>query len=205
MPQISRSQLALYALAVVAVVLLGMRYLHRQAAAEAPAHVPDKVTQAPPPGVRIEQRRGNATALVHVAGAVRRPGVYRFGHGARVQDAVRRAGGPRPQADLNAINLAGEVSDGQQIVVPSRSGAGGNSGAGAAAGAVTPSAPSTPVNLNTATAEQLDTLEGVGPVTAQKILDWRREHGGFRSVDDLAQVPGIGPKRMAALRDKVQA
>ncbi|HEX7298996.1 MAG TPA: ComEA family DNA-binding protein, partial [Solirubrobacteraceae bacterium] len=157
--------------------------------------------------------RGPAhSALVHVAGAVRRPGVYRLRDGERVQDAVRRAGGARHGADLNAINLAAKVADGQQVVVPRRGAAGAVSAAGgpaspaggspAEAGAGGGAQP--PVSLNSATAEQLDTLDGVGPATAQKILDWRQQHGGFRSVDDLSEVPGIGPKKLAALRPKVQ-
>jgi competence protein ComEA len=142
-----------------------------------------------------------------VAGAVRTPGVYRLRDGERVQDAVRRAGGPRAGADLNAINLAAKVADGQQVVVPRRGAAGAAalSGAGAGAGAGEPgSAPQAPVSLNSATAEQLDTLDGVGPATASKILEYRRQHGGFRSIDDLGEIPGIGPKRLAALRGKVQ-
>jgi competence protein ComEA len=132
---------------------------------------------------------------------VRSPGVYHLRDGERIQDAVRRAGGPRPGADLNAINLAAKVADGQQIVVPRRGAAAPVSGAGAGEPGGPPQAP---VSLNTATAEQLDTLDGVGPATASKILDYRRQHGGFRSIDDLGEIPGIGPKRLAALRGKVQ-
>jgi competence protein ComEA len=154
-------------------------------------------------------RSQNAAALVHVAGAVRRPGVYRLSAGARVKQAVERAGGARPGADVNAINLAAKVADGQQVVVPRRAPAAGAAAAAVASGGAstgaTGMAPAAPVNLNTATPEQLDTLDGVGPATAQKIIAWRTEHGGFRSVEDLSQVPGIGPKRMEALRDKVQA
>jgi competence protein ComEA len=150
--------------------------------------------------VRIARSRGEH-ALVHVAGAVRNPGVYRLPRGARVEEAVERAGGPRHNGDVNAINLAAKVADGQQVVVPRRAAG----GAAAAAASATGSAPGAPVNLNSASLEQLDTLDGVGPATAQKIIDWRTQNGGFRSVDDLGQVPGIGPKRMEALRDKVQA
>jgi competence protein ComEA len=156
--------------------------------------------------VQIE-RAPAQTALVHVAGAVRRPGVYRLRGGERVKDAVRRAGGAGHRADLNAINLAAKVADGQQVVVPRRGAATGASGAAAASGEAAPGvggAGQTPVSLNSATAEQLETLDGVGPATAQKILDWRQQHGGFRSIDDLSEVPGIGPKRLAALRPKVQ-
>ena len=155
-----------------------------------------------PRTVRLEPRPATV-ALVHVAGAVRSPGVYRLRDGERVQDAVRRAGGPRAGADLNAINLAAKVADGQQVVVPRRGAAGAVpvGGAGRRRGRRPAAAP---VSLNSATAEQLDTLDGVGPATASKILEYRRQHGGFRSIDDLGEIPGIGPKRLAALRGKVQ-
>ena len=115
-------------------------------------------------------------AVVHVAGAVRRPGVYRMPAGARVEAAVRRAGGPTRRADLGAVNLAAEVEDGRQILVPRRA----RRAAGSRrASAPEPAPPGQPLNLNTATLEQLDTLSGVGPATAQKILDAREERGGF--------------------------
>ncbi|MBI5106870.1 MAG: ComEA family DNA-binding protein [Solirubrobacterales bacterium] len=140
------------------------------------------------------------SALVHVVGAVRHPGVYRLADGARIQDAIELAGGATAKADLAAVNLAAKVADAQQIVVPKR----GQAPPPAAAGAPTGAAPAgPPVNLNTATAEELDTLEGVGPATAQKILAERTRRGGFRSVDDLADIPGIGPKRLAAIKDRV--
>jgi competence protein ComEA len=207
MPEISRAQLVAYAAFAVLVIALGVRFMHRQQPASAAAGAPaggasasgagDRATGA----VRVE-RPAAAAATVHVAGAVRRPGVYRLRAGARVQDAVRRAGGARPRGDVNAINLAAKVVDGQQVVVPSRGGAG--AGVSAAAGAGAGAAPGAPVSLNSATAEQLDTLDGVGPATAHKIIEWRTRHGGFRSVADLGQVPGIGPKKLAALRGKVQ-
>jgi competence protein ComEA len=203
MPAVSRSQLAAYALAALVVVALGVRFMQgqtRSTAAAGPASAPAA------PAVRLEPRRAG-TALVHVAGAVRSPGVYRLPEGQRIQDAVRRAGGARTGADLNAINLAAKVADGQQVVVPRRGPAAATAGAapGVAAAAGGPGAPpAAPVSLNTATAEQLDTLDGVGPATAAKILEYRRQHGGFRSIDDLGEIPGIGPKRLAALRGKVQ-
>jgi competence protein ComEA len=218
MSEISRAQVAIYAVAAVLVVVLGVRYMHRQAAGANRAAVasagpgggsargaPDGA--AGPGTVRIDAS-GGGDALVHVAGAVRHPGVYRLSAGARIQDAVRRAGGGTGAADVDAVNLAAKVADGQQVIVPRRASAGGAAGGvpSAASGGAAPAGGPTagPVNLNTATAEQLDTLDGVGPATAEKILDWRRQHGGFRTVEDLAQVPGIGPKRLAALRGKVQ-
>jgi competence protein ComEA len=208
MPAVSRPQLVAYALAALVVVVLGVRFMQGQArGSAAPAPAPS----APGPGsrstagsgsVRLEPRPATV-ALVHVAGAVRSPGVYRLRDGERVQDAVRRAGGPRAGADLNALNLAAKVADGQQVVVPRR----GTAGAAGVAGAGTGEPggpPQAPISLNSATAEQLDTLDGVGPATASKILEYRRQHGGFRSIDDLGEIPGIGPKRLAALRGKVQ-
>jgi competence protein ComEA len=134
--------------------------------------------------------------LVHVVGAVRRPGLYRLGGDARVADAVRRAGGATRNADLALVNLAAPVADGAQVVVPSRRPA--DTAAGETSGAA-----SGPVHLNTATLEQLDELPGVGPATAQKILDYRQENGAFSTVDELDAVPGIGPSRLEQLRDVV--
>jgi competence protein ComEA len=193
METVSRQQLLVYAAAALAIALIGARYL------KASEHESARPTGAPAQ-VRIERPRPGAQ--VYVTGAVRRPGVYSVPPWARLELALRKAGGPRRSADLAAVNLAAKVSDGQQVVVPRR-GAGGGTAAGAAAagGAASGEAP---VSLNTATAEQLDQLDGVGPVTAKKILDWRRQHGGFGSVDDLKQISGIGPKRFEDLKDKVR-
>jgi competence protein ComEA len=203
MPAVSRTQLVAYALAALVVVVLGVRYMQGQAhgSGVGVASTPAPASAAASGSVRLEHRPARV-ALVHVAGAVRTPGVYRLRDGERVQDAVRRAGGPRAGADLNAINLAAKVADGQQVVVPRR-GAGVAPVGGGATGEVG-GPPQAPVSLNTATAEQLDTLDGVGPATASKILEYRRQHGGFRSIDDLGEIPGIGPKRLGALRGKVQ-
>jgi competence protein ComEA len=199
MPVLTRTQIATYAVAALIVVVLGVRFMQGQARSAATAHAGESGAGGGAPAVRVESRPPGV-ALVHVAGAVERPGVYRLRDGERIQDAVRRAGGARRGADLNGINLAAKVADGQQVVVPRHAAAGAP--AGASSGPT--GAPAQPVSLNTATAEQLDTLDGVGPATAQKILDWRRQHGGFRSIDDLGEVPGIGPKKLAALRTKVQ-
>ena len=145
--------------------------------------------------------------VVHVVGAVRRPGLLRLREGARVADAVQRAGGATRRADLAALNLAAPLVDGVQVYVPGRAAPGAVGDAAGDAGATEPSseyagAAGKP-SLATATAEELDELPGVGPITAQKILDYRAEHGPFRSVDDLDAVPGIGPARIEQLRDLV--
>jgi competence protein ComEA len=137
---------------------------------------------------------------VHVAGSVRRPGLYRLAAGSRLAAAIDRAGGPVHGADLSAVNLAMRAQDGQQVLVPRRGAApvtaSGTGEPGATGGAR--------LSLATATVEQLDQLDGIGPGMAGRILDYRKEHGAFGSVDELGQVPGIGEKRLAALREKVR-
>ena len=133
--------------------------------------------------------------VVHVVGAVRRPGLFKLAEGARVADALARAGGPARRADLAAVNLAAPLADGQQVVVPARLPPGSAPAGAAATGAK--------VSLAIATLDQLDELPGIGPITAQKIVDWRTAHGPFRSVEDLDDVPGIGPARVEQLRDLV--
>jgi competence protein ComEA len=197
MPDTPRHVLALWALGLVAVVVLGVRYLGRD----------DDPPGASGPAAAIqvgEASGGSSRVTVHVAGAVRHPGVYRLSPRSRVVDAVRRAGGARSRADLSALNLAAKVEDGRQVVVPLRS-APGAPGAPASAGAAgAGAAPEVPIDLSTATAEQLDELDGIGPGMAGAILEYREEHGGFGSVEELGQVPGIGEKRLAALREKVR-
>jgi competence protein ComEA len=175
---------------VVALVLLivaARLLLHSGASASVPV---------PAPIVPSTSAAAQAV-VVNVVGAVRRPGLYRLSDGARVADAVARAGGATRKAQLELVNLAARVSDGEQIVVPRR-------GAVAASGGTGPGAvPAGPVHLNSATLEQLDALPGIGPVTAQKILDFREEHGAFGSVDELDAIPGIGPARLEQLRDLV--
>jgi competence protein ComEA len=223
-PDLSRSELAAYAACAVLVALLGWRALRSDggtgmasaaassggsaASSSAPASSPDGASSA----VTVGAASGGS-ATVHVVGEVRRPGVYRLRLGLRVQDAIKRAGGAKSGADLQAINLAAKLTDAQQVVVPEKAraaasasavgGADATAPAGAAGEAGVATTPGPPINLNSATAEQLDTLDGVGPATAQKILEYRAQHGGFRSVDDLSQVSGIGPKRLEALRGRV--
>lgn len=136
---------------------------------------------------------------VHAAGAVARPGVYRVRDGARVADLLDAAGGPLPEADMDQVNLAARVADGMRVYIPRR-GETAPAPIGASAGA----AAAGPVNLNSATADQLDTLPGVGPATAAAILDYRREHGRFASVDELLEVRGIGEAKLAALRARAR-
>lgn len=135
--------------------------------------------------------------LVHVGGAVRRPGVYRMAVGDRVVDAIERAGGARPRADLDAVNLAAPVADGQQVIVP-RHGQTLPAAVGEGSGG-----PTGPVDVNRAGEAELDELPGVGPSTAAAIVRFRDENGPFATVDDLEQVPGIGPAKLDALRDLV--
>jgi competence protein ComEA len=180
---LSRGRAIAGALLLIGALFLAGRYLVGAGAAE---------QRAGAEPVAGELRAEPAPRLVvHV-------GLYRLANGARIADAVRRAGGATRRADLSLVNLAAPVSDGTQVVVPRRvpPAATGTGEAGAAA-------PSGPLHLNTATVEQLDELPGVGPVTAQKIVDWREQHGAFSSVDDLDAIPGIGPARLEQLRELV--
>ena len=191
----SRRQLLAGAAVTLVLLLLAGRLLLRPGASAS--------MRVPPPVMPTDTVAATASAkavVVDVVGAVRRPGLYRLTEGARVADALARAGGATARAQLDLVNLAATISDGEQIVVPRRGAvvSGGAGGGGAAAGV-----PAGPVHLNTATLEQLDALPGVGPVTAQKILDYRQEHGAFGSVDELDAIPGIGPARLEQLRDLV--
>lgn len=180
LPVSRRRALVLAAAALALLVVVGRTL----AGAGAPAEQP--------PAALVAERPSTAPKLVvHVAGAVRRPGLYRLAEGKRVADAVARAGGATAPADTAAINLAAPLADGMQVVVPSR-----------VAGAAGKAAPGR-VSLSSASASDLDALPGIGPVTAQKIVDYRAAHGGFRSVDDLDAIPGIGPARIEQLRELV--
>ena len=183
----SRSQLLVYGALAVAILLVGARWIRSNddGSPDGPemSFTADSTNEA----------ESTRDVVVHVAGAVSRPGVYRLPAGARVTDAVRRAGGLAGGANEDSINLAARLSDGQQVVVPER---------GAAAGG--PAAQSGPVSLGSATVEQLDQIEGIGPVTAQKIIEFRDQHGGLSSIDQLDEVDGIGPSTMQTLRAGLQ-
>ncbi|MEZ0072205.1 helix-hairpin-helix domain-containing protein [Planotetraspora sp. GP83] len=140
-----------------------------------------------------------SSVTVYVTGKVRRPGVLALRTGSRVVDAIEAAGGVRKGATPGAVNLARRLVDGEQIVVgaPATSTPGGGQVAGPVEGGV--------LNLNTATAEQLNGLPGVGDVLAQRIVEFREAHGGFRSVDQLREVSGIGQRKFAELKDRVAA
>jgi len=193
MPDVSRRRALAYAGVVFAVLLLGGKALSAR-------ETPSQPAEAAPGGLAIEAEPAPVRKVtVHVVGAVRSPGLYRLNDGSRVDDAIRRAGGETPKAALDLVNLAAPVADGQQVVVPVRTARGlqapGASTAGASGG------PVGRVHLNSATLEELDTLPGVGPVTAQKILDYRTKKGAFGSLDELDAVPGIGPTRLEQLRE----
>ena len=179
-------QAAGWAIAVVAAVLVGAKLLD-SGPEPPPVRVGGATTQAASREPRAAAPNG---PYVHVAGAVRRPGVYRLPQGARVAAAVRRAGGAAPGADLDLINLAARLQDGQQVVVPIAGPAGVAPSAGAEA----------PISLGSATVEQLDELDGIGPTLAERIVEHRQANGGFASLDELADVDGIGEKRLEALK-----
>jgi competence protein ComEA len=157
------------------------------------------------------------TVYVHVAGAVHKPGLVELPAGTRVATALARVGGPTRKADLTLVNLAARVQDGQQILVPAAgapapgaagSAAGGAAGAGGVAGSgaggAAGSIPGVKIHLSTATIEQLDGIGGIGPTLAERIVEYRDAHGGFRSIEELAEVEGIGEKRLATLREALQ-
>jgi competence protein ComEA len=189
-PALSRRQLFGAAAAVVVLLLLAVRHFG-SGGSSAPT-----VTPLPAP-VRAKPAAAKLL-VVDVAGAVRHSGLYRLRSGSRIDDAIAAAGGPTAKAQLDSVNLAAPVADGEQVVVPGR-GAAGAVPASSPAG----SSPSAPLDLNSATLEQLEGLPGVGPVTAQKILDYRQAHGAFHSVAELEGVPGIGPAHMAQLKGLV--
>lgn len=189
----TRGQLIGYGLALVLLVVAGFELVGNRrddggSAGVAVAGGASGAGAAPRSGTGGGERK----VYVDIAGAVKRPGLYRVRASGRVAAAVARAGGPTAKADLAGVNLAAPLQDGQQVLVPSGGGGSGGGGGGHGSGGR--------VSLGSASAEDLDGLDGIGPTLARRIVDYRQAHGGFRSVDDLREVEGIGEKRLAALR-----
>jgi len=194
MPELSRSQVVVYGALAVALLLVGARAIRAEGGESAP---PSAAASAEGPGDFSLKSGGGPDVVVDVAGAVRRPGVYRLPAGARVVDAIGRAGGPDGDAVLAGINRAARLADGQQVMVPER-GPGGKAGIAAAP------PDDGPISLGGASAEQLEAIDGIGPVTAAKIVEYRDQQGGLSSVDQLDEVSGIGPATMESLRARLQ-
>jgi competence protein ComEA len=193
-PDERRSHLFLWIAAGLLVLAVGYRILGNRSPEPPPVAVKrHAATEAP----RSAARR----VYVHIAGAVRRPGLYRVGENTRVGRALEVAGGPTAKADLAATNLAAQVEDGQQILVPVRGAVATATGPAATTATATSSGP---ISLASATQAQLEELDGIGPTLAARILEYRDDHGGFRSVEELGEVDGIGEVRLAALREAVQ-
>ncbi|MBV7697657.1 ComEA family DNA-binding protein [Streptomyces sp. TRM70350] len=189
-------------LTVLLVVVAGFAVQHFWAGRTQSVQAPEVVRAAAP----LDEQEGEPVAeiVVDVSGKVREPGIHRLPAGSRVADALKAAGGVRPGTNIDGLNRARFLVDGEQVVVGGPAPAAvpappGGAPAGGAGGA-----PAAPVSLSTATVEQLDTLPGVGPVLAQHIIDYRTRHGGFRSVDELREVNGIGERRFADLRNLVR-
>lgn len=228
---------ALAALAVVLVAAAVLAGAHFWSGRPEGVRAPDSVSEAghtAVPRADVDPASGGAGApepspgpapavgatggriVVDVSGKVRRPGIHRLPSGARVTDALEAAGGVRPGVDLDGLNRARVLVDGEQILVGAPpgtfaaggaggGGAGGAGGAGGGGAGPTATGPATgPVSLSGATVDQLETLPGVGPVLAQHIVDYRTQHGGFRSVDELHEVTGIGDRRFADLQPLVR-
>jgi competence protein ComEA len=184
------------ALIAVVVAVAGTLLVTGGAASRGP-DVALSLPRADTPESRDSPSTTSAELHVHAAGAVVQPGVVTVPAGARVTDVVSAAGGPAPDADLNQINLAAPVKDGERVYVPRQ---GETVLAASGSGAASTSTSDGIVNINDADAATLETLPGVGPATAQAIIDYRNEHGRFRSVDDLLNVRGIGPAKLSEIK-----
>ncbi len=208
MPQLSRTQVLVYGAIAAALLLVGARAIRGESGGGAPTESYSsgwdesgesggesggEGEEGGESGFSLDGQAGDV--VVDVTGAVAYPGVYRLPAGSRVNDAVQRAGGAAAKARLEAVNLAARLADGQQVVVPEDGPAGAVAAGGEEEG---------PISLGTATVEQLDTIDGIGPVTAEDIVEFREEHGGLSSVEQLDQVSGIGPATMESLRARLQ-
>jgi competence protein ComEA len=214
-----RRHLIAYIAAAAVLVVIAARFFGRDGGSEP---VPSISMAAPaaasPAGARPRApTRAKQLIWVDVAGAVRRPGLYSLPDGSRVAAAIDRAGGVVRRADRAAVNLAAKLMDGQQVFVPTRGpgavsvgasggGASGSAGAGSAGAGATSAgggASAAQVSLSTASQAQLEELDGIGPALAQRIIEYRQQHGGFKSIDELQEVSGIGAKRFEALKASV--
>jgi competence protein ComEA len=218
-----RRHLIAYLAAAAVLVVIAVRFIASQGAGAPSPSISMAAPAAPHGGGGARPRAAAARPAiwVDVVGAVREPGLYALPAGARVAAALEKAGGVRGRADRAAVNLAAKLADGQQIVVPER-GRGGPLGAaqgtasavggsaGAAASSAGPGAAGSPltsgatISLSSATQAQLEQLDGIGPALAGRIIQYREQHGGFRSIDQLQEVSGIGDKRFQALKGTIQ-
>lgn len=181
----SPNQLLGYGALALAILVIGARWVGAsgEQAGAAPAVI----------GGKLGDRRPSTGIVVHVAGAVARPGVYELRAGSRVADAVKRAGGATRSGEVNGVNLAAPLADGQQVVIP----AAGSAATGASAG-------EGPISLGSATSEDLEQIDGIGPVTAAAIIEYRDSGRAISRVEDLDAVTGIGPATIEALRSRLQ-
>jgi competence protein ComEA len=202
MRSLSRSQLVVYGAVAVTLLLLGARWIRSTDQHGSPAGgvgFPSASADTASGSFGVDAA-GGEDVVVHVAGAVHQPDVYRLPAGSRVNDAVQRAGGPTAGAQLEGLNLAARLTDGQQLIMPARTSGPGGVAVGSGIGGT----PEGPISLGTATVDELDTIEGIGPVTAQKIIEFRAQNGCTSSVDQLDEIDGIGPATMDALRARLQ-
>jgi len=195
MPEVGRVQVVVFGAIAVALLFVGARAVRGEGEGGSNSYA-EYSTGDEARGESFSVEGSGGDVVVDVTGAVRRPGVYRLPAGSRVDDAVKRAGGATGKAEVDSVNLAARLADGQQVVVPEE----GALSAGAAVGTEEDG----PISLGTATAAELDTIDGIGPVTAEDIIKFREEHGGLSSVDQLDQISGIGPATMEALRERLQ-
>jgi competence protein ComEA len=212
MPELSRTQVAVYGAIAIALLFVGARAVRGEGGGGSDSGYTssygDYSSDSSSEGESESEsdfsvEEGGTDVVVDVTGAVRKPGVYRMPAGSRVNDAVKRAGGETGKAALDSINLAARLADGQQVVVPEAVVAGAGAPAGAIGTSGAGAEEDAPISLATATAAELDTIDGIGPVTAEDIIDFREEHGGLSSVDQLDQISGIGPATMEALRERL--
>jgi competence protein ComEA len=201
---VDKGRLVAYAAVALLVIAVALRmHSHGSGGASVSLEEPARAATGPasatePAGATGPASAAGAELYIDVAGAVRRPGLYRLPAGSRVAAAVEQAGGLSRRAERTGVNLAAPLADGQQVIVPARGSAGAP--AGEASGTSGPAGAAGPISLSTASEAQLETIDGIGPALAGRIIEYRDAHGGFRSIDELKQVSGIGDKRFETLR-----